>query len=147
MMADSEQMRFYPSTRSRDEASAWIERNIALYLSHGFGSWFIEDVRTRDFLGYAGIRPLVLDGAEEVEMVWHISKQHCNRGVATYAAEVCRDLAFHRFGIERLVATIDPAHAASMRVASRIGMEQEKGSEVDGWACLVYSLERQSSDG
>ena len=44
--------------------------------------------------------------------------------------------------ISRLVATIDPGHAASLRVASKIGMQPEKESIQDGWRCILYSVER-----
>jgi hypothetical protein len=36
------------------------------------------------------------------------------------------DLAFTRFDILRLVATIDPTHTAPLRVADKIGMNPEK---------------------
>lgn len=41
MVADEDQMGFYPRPKTRDEASAWIERNLTLYQAHGFdsGSW------------------------------------------------------------------------------------------------------------
>jgi RimJ/RimL family protein N-acetyltransferase len=31
MVADEDQMRFYPRPKTRDEASAWSSRNLALY--------------------------------------------------------------------------------------------------------------------
>jgi hypothetical protein len=39
MVADEEQMRFYPRPKTRDEASAWITRNLGLYRERGFGVW------------------------------------------------------------------------------------------------------------
>jgi RimJ/RimL family protein N-acetyltransferase len=63
IVADEEQMRFYPGPRTRDEACAWIGRNLSLYEEHGFGFWLIESRPTSEFLGYCGIRPLVLEGA------------------------------------------------------------------------------------
>jgi RimJ/RimL family protein N-acetyltransferase len=142
MVADPEQMRFYPSARTKDEARRWIERNLALYNSHGFGFWLIEDAHRFDFLGYAGIRPITIDGTHEIEMGWHTAKRVWNQGVATHAAEACRDLAFDRFDIQRLVATIDPAHEASLRVAAKIGMSPQKQTVLEGWPCVVYSLDR-----
>lgn len=142
MVADAEQMGFYPSTRSRDEAQQWIERNRALYATHRFGFWLIEDINGRTFLGYAGIRPITIEGADEIEMGWHTAKDVWNQGIATHAAAACRDLAFTRFAMSRLVATIDPSHTASLRVAEKIGMQLEKEASLDGWTCLVYSVSR-----
>lgn len=50
MVEDEEQMGFYPRPRTRDEASAWIDRNLSLYEEHGYGIWFIESIATSEFL-------------------------------------------------------------------------------------------------
>ena len=140
-------MRFYPRPRTKDEAHEWIGRNLRLYKEHGFGFWLMETLDAGDFLGYCGIRPLTIEGIEEVEMGWHTRKQFWGQGLATEAAAACRDLAFERFNLPLLVATIDPGHAASIRVAEKIGMRPERHTVLrhavlDDWPCVVYSVER-----
>lgn len=141
MVADEEQMTFYPRPKTREEASAWIDRNLALYETLGLGFWAIESISS-DFLGYCGIRPLTIDTTQEVEMGWHTRKEKWGQGIATEAAIECRDLAFTQFAIERLVATIDPTHEASLRVATKIGMVAENRAVIDGWTCVVYAIQR-----
>ncbi len=143
MVADPEQMRFYPRPRTEAEVSAWIDRNIWLYESLGFGFWVIESPNT-EFLGYCGLRSLASENAQEIEMGWHTRKEVWSQGIATEAATACRDLAFDRFGIGRLVATIDPAHDASLRVATKVGMRREREIVLDGWPCVIYSIARGS---
>ena len=36
MVADADQMTFYPRPKTRGEASAWIDRNLDLYERYGF---------------------------------------------------------------------------------------------------------------
>jgi RimJ/RimL family protein N-acetyltransferase len=140
MVADEDQMRFYPRPKTRDEASAWIGRNVSLYEEYGFGFWFIEAVPTSGFLGYCGIRPLALDGASEMEMGWHTKKTSWNQGIATEAAAAARDLAFRRFALSRLVAIIHPDHVASRRVAEKIGMHVEKTTILDDdYPAMIYA--------
>jgi RimJ/RimL family protein N-acetyltransferase len=140
MVADEEQMRFYPRPKTRDEASAWISRNLVLYRECGFGFWFIDSLPTSDFLGYCGIRPLALEGASEIEIGWHIKKTFWNQGVATEAAMAVRDLAFRRFALSRLVAIIHPDHIASRRVAENIGMHDEKTTILDDdYPAVIYA--------
>jgi len=67
MVADQEQMTFYPRPKTRDEAYAWIERNQLLYREHGFRILAIESI-VAGFLGYCGIRPLTIEKVEEIEM-------------------------------------------------------------------------------
>ena len=143
MVADEDQMRFYPRPKTRDEASAWISRNLVLYNEYGFGFWFIESLPSSGFLGYSGIRPLSLDeGASEIEIGWHIKKTFWNQGIATEAAMAVRDLAFRRFGLFRLVAIIHPDHIASRRVAEIIGMHVEKSTILDDYPAVIYTTER-----
>src|SRR5436189_6260566 len=82
MVADEDQMRFYPRQKTRDEASAWISRNLSLYEEYGFGFWFIESLPTSGFLGYCGIRPLTLEGASQIEIGWHTNKMVWTQGIA-----------------------------------------------------------------
>ena len=126
MVGDAEQMTFYPQPRTRGEAAAWIRRNRALYEMHGFGSWLIELLPRSRFAKYCGIRPLELDGVEEVEIGWHVHKRFWNHGVATEAATMACATAASRFGISRLIALVHPEHVASRRVAERLGMRAER---------------------
>jgi RimJ/RimL family protein N-acetyltransferase len=144
MVADEEQMTFYPRPKTKDEASAYIGRNRALYREYGFGFWCIESRATSGFLGYCGIRPRGLDGASEIEIGWHTKKTSWNTGIATEAASAARDLAFSRFGLSRLVAVIHPEHIASRRVAEKIGMHAETMLVVDhDYPALIYVSERR----
>ncbi|MDQ2980786.1 MAG: GNAT family N-acetyltransferase [Actinomycetota bacterium] len=142
MVADEKQMRFYPGPRTRGEAGAWIGRNLSLYEEHGFGFWLIEFRSTSEFLGYCGIRPLVLEGASMTEIGWHTKKTSWNRGIATEAAAGVRDLAFAGFAQTRLVALVPPDHLASRRVAEKIGMREGAAVVFDGDPYVTYVSER-----
>lgn len=142
MVADNDQMRFYPRPKTREEASAWLSRNLELYRDPGYGIWLIESRTSSRFLGYCGIRPLALDDAAEVEIAWHVRKACWGRGVATETATAARDAAFGRFGVSRLVAIIPPEHGASRRVAEKIGMRYERATTVDGETLVVYGIAR-----
>ena len=138
MVADEAQMTFYPRPKTRSEASAWIERNLVLYRELGFGFWLVASRTTSTFLGYCGIRPLTLDGASEIEIGWHTKKTSWGHGIATEAATAARDLAFARFRVSRLVAIIHPDHAASRRVAEKIGMRYERTTTAADFTVAVY---------
>jgi [ribosomal protein S5]-alanine N-acetyltransferase len=143
MVADEEQMRFYPRRRTRDEAWAWISRNLRLYEEHGFGFWLIESRSTSMFLGYCGIRPLVIEGVWEMEIGWHTTKMAWNQGIATEVALAVRDLAFTRFSQPRLMALIHPDNLASRRVADKIGMCEQGTIVVEGDPYVTYAIEPQ----
>jgi RimJ/RimL family protein N-acetyltransferase len=138
LMADDEQMRFYPGPRTRREAQAWLDRNRSLYEQHGFGFWLIESRSASAFLGYCGIRPFELEGAPRTEIGWHTTKTSWNQGIATEAAVGVRDLAVTRFPEPQLLALIHPDHLASRRVAEKIGMRENGAAIVEGDRYLTY---------
>jgi len=139
MVADPEQMSFYPRPRTRHEATTWLDRNLRLYEEHGYGFWLIESVPGGEFLGYCGIRPLELDGRPETEIGWHVRRSAWNRGIATGAASIEEERAAREFGIGRLVALVPDAHGASRRVAEKIGMRPEGTTVAEGFPYVVYA--------
>jgi RimJ/RimL family protein N-acetyltransferase len=143
MVADPEQMTFHPRPKTREEAAAWIERNLALYRERGYGVWAMELIDGGPALaGYCGIRPLELDdGTREIEVGWHVHKRLWGEGIATEVAAAVRDHAFERLGLRRLVAIIPPEHIASRRVAEKIGMRGERTSTFEGEPVIVYATE------
>jgi RimJ/RimL family protein N-acetyltransferase len=147
MVADRDQMTFYPRPKTRAEAAAWIGWNLALYEQCGFGFWRIESLLTSEFLGYCGIRPLTLEGASETEIGWHTKKTIWRQGIATEAASAARNVAFGRFGLSRLVAIIHPNHVASRRVAESIGMRAEDDVVLDGYPAVIYASRAAVSPG
>jgi RimJ/RimL family protein N-acetyltransferase len=143
MVADPEQMRFYPRPKSRQEVDEWLAWNLGLYEEHGFGTWHLELVPDGAFAGYCGIRPLLLDGRPEVELAWHVKKTHWNQGLATEAVAMAVRLGLGEFGLSRLVAIIDPDNRASRRVAQKLGMAEERSLIHDGEPYVVYAIAQQ----
>jgi len=146
MVGDREQMTFYPRPRTRAQAAAWIDRNRALYQTHGFGSWLIEVPPSGRFAGYCGVRPLELDGVAEVEIGWHLHKRFWRQGIATEAARLACRAASTSFGLARLVALVHPDHVASRRVAENVGMRPERTTVLeDDYPAVVYAARLPSA--
>ena len=139
MVADPDQMRFYPRPKTREEARKWIDWNLELYVRLGFGTWLLELRATDEFAGYCGIRPRDVDGSREMELAWHVKKTFWNTGVATEAAAAARERAFGALGLRRLVAVIHPHNLPSRRVAEKLGMAEEGQTTLDGEPVVVYS--------
>lgn len=144
IFADEETMRFYPRPKTRDEADAWIDWNLALYRERGFGLWVMESIQGSRFLGNCGLTPQTVDEVTEIEIGWHTKRSCWNRGFATEAALACKDLAFTRFGLKRLISIIDPENIASRRVAEKIGMHEERIALHEDYPCVIYAIERIS---
>lgn len=59
-------------------------------------------------------------------------------GMATEAALASRDVAFESYGIERLVAVIEPENAGSIRVAEKAGFRLQRNTTYKGLAVGIH---------
>jgi RimJ/RimL family protein N-acetyltransferase len=66
--------------------------------------------------------------ASEYEIGWWLSPTAWGRGLAREAAAAVRDEAFERVGAPSIVARIQPANAASLAVATALGLTYERAS-------------------
>jgi RimJ/RimL family protein N-acetyltransferase len=125
VLGDAETMRYYPAPFSRDATRAWIERSIERYARDGHALFAVTLRGTGELIGDCGPARMEIDGRDEVELGWHIRRDHWNRGYATEAATAARDWAFDQLTQQRLVSLVRPENRASCRVAEKIGMTVE----------------------
>lgn len=127
---------------TREETMAYLGRNITFPKADG--DWFalgVELPGRPGVIGEALLKFSSLD-AEQGEIGYVFSPDAAGHGYATEAVTALVDLAFHHFGFHRLVARIDEANAASVRLAERLGMRLEarllENDRLDGeWSTEV----------
>ncbi|MCI0414106.1 GNAT family N-acetyltransferase [bacterium] len=138
--SDAETMRFYPSTRSMQETQEFVDRQLRRYERSGYGPWATILKSEDALIGYCGLIPQLVDDAPEVEIGYLIGRSYWRQGFASEAAIACRDYAFYKLGLRRLISLIDPANVASIGVSRKVGMTLEKQSFWQGKLMNVYSL-------
>jgi ribosomal-protein-alanine N-acetyltransferase len=144
IFSDPVAMRYYPGTKSREEAEGWVRRMLESYRAHGFGLWAALLKDSGEFAGQCGLTVQEVEGKEEVEIGYLFLRTFWGRGLATEAARVSRDHGF-RLGCDRLVSLIDPGNLASRRVAEKTGLTLKK--EVWKWNknICVYAISRDGN--
>src|SRR3954452_1730942 len=68
MLADPEVMRFYPKRYAREEAEAWIGRQLGRYARDGHGLWLVLDKHADRPVGQVGLTIQDVDGMPEPEV-------------------------------------------------------------------------------
>lgn len=143
LMQDLDVVRYIGDRRVPTRQETW--RAIAAYLGHwalrGYGLWAVDDRDSGELVGRIGIlNPLEWPGPE---VAYTIGKRWWGRGLATEGARAALDWGFEHLEVDELISLIDPANAASIAVATRLG-ERLKG-EHDLWGnrVLVYAIGRQ----
>lgn len=140
VFADPEVMQFYPKPFDRSMTQAWIERNIQRYSHHGFGLWALIAKESGNLIGDCGLVLQEVEGVEEVEIGYHLRRDLWGQGLATEAAQTCRDYGFRRLNCQKLISLINPANIASRRVAEKNGMELIKEINWHNQPTCIYSI-------
>ena len=126
------------SATEDDREAAWLDfcQLVASWPLRGLGPWTIED-RTGQPVGAVVVNHEY--GDPEVELGWAVARDHEGQGIATEAARAARAWLFATQGLATLVSYIDPANAASVAVARRLGASRDPVAEAAiGHDCLVY---------
>jgi RimJ/RimL family protein N-acetyltransferase len=142
VLSDPEAMQFYPQPFDHQITQTWIERNIQRYTQHGFGLWALILKENGKLIGDCGLVVQEVGGVEEIEVGYHIRRDLWGKGLATEAAQACRDYGFSQLGFDKLISLIDPANIASRRVAEKNGMRPIEEMEWRNKPTCVYAVER-----
>jgi len=94
---------------------------------HGHTFWVVEEKTSGDILGFCGLKRVNTPGAPDAltgapEIGWRLRESAWGQGIAKEAAIAALDLAFDRFGYEKVIAMTIPANAASQGLMRRLGM-------------------------
>ena len=126
--ADPQVMEYFPSTLTRAQSDALVDRIINGINVSGWGFWAAERIDTAEFIGFVGIN-YSADGlpfAPCVDIGWRLGRQHWGQGFATEAAHGAMAYAFTHANLDRLVSMTPLANTASERVMQKLGMIKQQ---------------------
>jgi RimJ/RimL family protein N-acetyltransferase len=143
IFCDEEVMRYSDGVHTKEWVQDWLHTCLKQdYQTRGFGPYAITEQVSRTVIGYCGLFSFPnVNGQPEIEIGYRLVKSAWGQGYATEAAGAVRNHAFSMLGIKRLIAMIDPANVASIRVAEKIGMHYEQSILFPGYSHpdLVYA--------
>ena len=122
------------------------------YQAHdGHTFWVVERKEDGVILGFCGLKRCNQAGGPigEMEVGWRLREDAWGKGYAKEAAAAALDLAFGRFGADRVIAlTVEP-NEASWGLMKRLGMQRREdldfaNSDFGADTIIVYSIERET---
>ncbi|MGH0030356.1 MAG: GNAT family N-acetyltransferase [Myxococcota bacterium] len=139
--ADPETTRYIGDGRPFDRDEAW--RSLSYLLGHwemrGFGLWAAEEKTSGALVGRIGLyRP---EGWPGLEVGWLVDRRREGEGFATEGGEAALRWAFETLAPPRVISLIQPANAASIRVAEKLGERCEREIELSGKRVLLYAID------
>jgi len=130
--------------RSYEEAKGELEWFMHGHPKHPeLGLWATIHKETGKFIGRCGLLPSTIEGRDEVEVAYTLAQEYWGQGLATEAARGIVRYAFEELGLPRLICLIVHENAASMKVATKIGMRFEKEAADEHGPFLLYSMSRE----
>jgi RimJ/RimL family protein N-acetyltransferase len=139
MLDDPEVMRFYPKRYTRDEAQAWIARQVQRYAEDGHGLWLVAERESQTPVGQVGLVMQEVEGATEPEIGYLVHRPFWRRGYASEAARAVREYAFGALGRSKVISLIRPENLPSQGVARSLGMAAQREVDFKGFRHIVFA--------
>ncbi|CAM2006279.1 GNAT family N-acetyltransferase [Acanthopleuribacter pedis] len=141
MFADERVMQFFiGGTRDLVQTRRWLAKRQDQWNRFGRTLYALEK-KEGGLVGYCGFIRWEIDGVAETEIAYGLAREAWGRGYAVEAAVACRDFAFARWTLARLIALIHPENTASSKVARRIGMVLDRRCRVKGVSVDLYAID------
>lgn len=131
--ADPEVMRHFPSTLTRAESDASVDRIVDGFARRGWGLWAVEVDGGAPFVGFVGLDEPAWEAhfTPCVEVGWRLARAHWGKGYATEAARAAVAFGFDVLGLDEIVSFTVPANSASRAVMERLGMTHDEPGDFD----------------
>lgn len=121
---------------SLDRTEQFIASAREMSQTLGFCQWPVIDKERSAVIGFCGFVP-ASDGAE---IGWRLAKKYWGQGLATEAARTVLKHGFELLGFQRIIATVQSANRASLRVVEKLGMTPESRSHRNGRDTILLSI-------
>ncbi|MBU1306160.1 MAG: GNAT family N-acetyltransferase [Alphaproteobacteria bacterium] len=133
IVGDPHVMRYYPATRSRAEADAWIDKMIAGYAAGTAHFMAVERKSDGALLGLTGTANIAfaIPTSPRVEIGWLLGQQFWGQGYAPEAARASLAHAFDVLGHDEITAFTAEINRPSQRVMEKLGMHRDLAADFE----------------
>lgn len=136
---DAEVSRFLGGVRTPEVTKAYLVTNMAHWDQHGFGLWTL---RTKDgaFAGRAGIRHVLVENVDEVEIFYAFKREFWCRGFASEIAAALTDIGRSQLALPSLIAIVNVGNGASRRVLEKSNYLLERSTSHHREEVAIYRI-------
>ncbi len=95
---------------------------------------------THNLIGFCGLIDQVIDNKNEVELGYRLGQNFWHQGLAAEAALAVKKYAFTQLQLPHLYSIIKPENLASIKVATKIGMQFSRETVFHGHQVHLYHI-------
>ena len=107
-----------------DHSERWMERQFKRYREGEYGLMALIEKESMKLVGQCGLITMNVQREGELEIGYHILKEHRNMGFATEAALAFRDKVFENNITENLITVINTNNMLSVKVTNKLGFNK-----------------------
>lgn len=127
-----------------EQAEAFWRKLFEKLYPQRFNIWAVYTKADSRYAGHAGIYPRPTK-KEDWEFVYFLRRDAWGKGYATEIARLIVNFAFEELNLQKVYATVDDDHSASIRVLEKAGMKFERFEFDDEGRFSVYSAKKLSN--
>jgi RimJ/RimL family protein N-acetyltransferase len=130
---------------SRRQVAEWLDRRIRTSASGLPTQYAVLRGTSLEFLGFSGFLPFEdPDGEAEHEISYRFRPACWNQGIGTEALQACLKYGFTHFKFAAVLAVVEEANAASVRVLEKVGMQYVKDTLYHDIPVQKYLITREN---
>jgi ribosomal-protein-alanine N-acetyltransferase len=120
-----------------DRTLQFIQSATEMLREHGFCQWPLIHKADGKLIGYCG----VVNTDTNPEIGWRLAPEYWGQGLATEAAKAVLTHGIKTLGFQRVIATVQTANVASIRVIEKLGMTLVERYDRDGREIMLHSAD------
>ena len=102
------------------ESKDLLDKFLQYWKEDGYGPWVALDKKSREFMGYCGLR--YTPALEATELLYTLHKIHWGKGYVTEASKVVLEMGRNSLKLPQIISYTLPNNHASRRVMEKSGM-------------------------
>jgi RimJ/RimL family protein N-acetyltransferase len=134
---DREVSRYLGGIRTPEATQQYLAAAMTHWDQHGFGLWALR-TPAGEFIGRAGIRNAIVEGAQEFEILYTLKREFWGRGLASEIAAALTGMARSQLQLPSLIGFVVVGNDASCRVLEKCGFTPERTILSRGEDVAIY---------
>lgn len=142
-LMDSRTMKALGGPMDREQAAAWLARQIGRRQRGELACWGVVERETGELVGQAGFARMPTPLGKLPELGYILRPDRQSLGYAVEAGRACLEYGFGTLDFTCVCAVIREGNLASERVAGRLGMRYARGMEYRGEPHGLWLVSRE----
>jgi len=138
---DAEVSRYLGGVRAPEVTKSYLATNMAHWDQHGFGL-FVLRAKDGAFAGRAGIRHLLVDDVDEIEIFYAFKREFWGQGLASEIANALTEIGLSKLELPSLIGVVYAGNVASRRVLEKSDYLLERRTIRHGNDVVIYRKQR-----